>query len=153
MAESSRKEWDYVVESHLGEHGPTPRHVLSYGSVRGALDRGVEVFSPYNGPASMKPSVGVVYLPCHDPEAVMRVWVDANTEGLNELSRSSVTRRIGELYDETWVRAWKRCAEEAGIEAHQEAPENPDRDPKRQCPECGERIRARRFVKHLTECG
>lgn len=153
MSKPSREHWSHrVVEPYLDEHGPTPRPALPVNNLSAARERGVGVFAPYRGPSNSKPTVNVVYLPTQSREVVLRVWIEANAKALDETSRSTVTRRISERYDEEWVSAWRTCAKEAGVETHQQAPENPAKDPKRPCPTCGEPIRARRFVKHVSEC-
>ena len=148
-------EWDrqrQQVESYLSDYGPAPLSEIPVGVSR-ARERGVKQFSPHRGALGNHPAVGIYYLPTHTPEAVIQAWVDVNRDCLDGLSRSSVTRRIKETYDSKWVATWHECAEAAGLEAHQSAPEEADKDPERSCPKCGDSIRARRFVKHLQECG
>jgi hypothetical protein len=153
MSEPNREEWSRrIVEPYLDKHGPSPYSEIPVTDPSRARSRGVKFFAPYRGQSGTNPLVGVAYLPTQSPEAVVQAWIDANSEIFESLSRGTVTRRIRRQYDEEWVSAWQTCAKEAGIEAHQQAPDDPAKDPKRPCPTCGEPIRARRFVKHVSEC-
>jgi hypothetical protein len=153
MPELNTEDWSCrVVEPYLDKHGPSPQDALPVSNLSEARERGVELFSPHRGPSGTEPIVGVAYLPTHRPETVVQAWIETNREALEDLSRSSVTRRIGQQYDEHWVSMWQTCAKQADLEAHQTAPDNPAKDPERRCPTCGGSVAARRFVKHVREC-
>jgi hypothetical protein len=152
MGSSGESSAENVLKSYLNEHGPTPRPDVPVEDWVVTSTHSVEVFSPRRGLFGSAKGVAVVYLPSHDPAVVVETWVAANADWLAELSRSAITRRIAANYDDEWVEAWKGCAAEYGIEPHQKAPEDADKDPLRECPKCGEEIRARRFARHLQEC-
>lgn len=152
MSQEEGNEHTEGVEPYLREHGPSPRSDLPLGNLSVEQLPDVELFSPHRGALAGRPTVGVGYLPTHSPKEVVQAWISENHDRLEDLSRSSVTRRIKQRYDERWVDAWRRCAQEAGIKTHQSAPADAGRDPHKHCPRCGEEVSARRFVKHLQEC-
>jgi hypothetical protein len=152
MADSDTDHPFRVVEPYLTEHGPSPRSEIPVKSLLSAKDRGVDVFHPHKLTNTNKGTERVVYLPTHNPEEVIRVWVETNRDHLNDVSRSTITRRINQLYTPEWAEAWKTIAQEYELKSHQKSPDNPGKDPLRQCPKCGEAIRARKFVGHLEEC-
>lgn len=152
MASSGESSGESKLRSYLKDHGPTPRPDVPVQDWVVTSDATVQVFSPRRGLFGSAKGVAVVYLPSHDPATVVETWVAANAEWLRELSQSAITRRIAGNYDEAWVAAWKECAPEYGIKSHQQAPEDADKDPLRECPKCGEQVGARRFARHLQEC-
>lgn len=152
MGSSEEQSEGDKLKAYLKEHGPTLRPEVPVEGWVVTSNPTVRVFSPRRGLFGSAKGTAVVYLPSHDPVVVVETWVAANGEWLTELSQSSITRRIAAGYDEEWVEAWKQCAAEQGIKSHQQAPEDADKDPLRECPTCGEEVRARRFVRHLREC-
>jgi hypothetical protein len=140
------------LESYLKQNGPTPRSNVPVHKKTVSRDLAAREFSPRRGPIGATEAVPVVYLPSHDPDAIIETWTEANADWLSELSQSTITRRIAENYDDDWVNAWRRCAPEFGIQSHQQAPEDAGKDPFRKCPKCGDQVRARKFTRHLQEC-
>lgn len=141
-----------VIEPYLSENGPSPRSEVPVKTFHHARERGIGIFHPHRLTGSHDASEGIVYLSTHSPEEVIRVWTETNLELLKNISRSTITRRINQKYGSEWTDAWKALAEEYGLESHQKAPDDADKDPLRQCPKCGDSIRARKFVKHVAEC-
>jgi hypothetical protein len=142
--------WE-TTEEYLSENGPTANdklNELGY-TVSGAQD--VEVFNPH-GLRGAGIVSRVAYLPIHKPGLVIRTWVLRNQDDIRSVSRSSITRRLSSSYDDEWVTAWKRIADEFEFTSHQRPPSNPTHNPDRTCPKCEQSVPSREFVRHLQNC-
>lgn len=142
-----------VVKPFLTKHGPAPRSQVPAQDLTWAREHGIGIFCPYKCSFVTENVDKIVYLPSHAPEAVIRAWIEANRNCVTNIPRSTITHRIKQRYDDEWVDAWYTVADENGIASHQTAPNDPAKDPSRQCPQCGEKVRARKFVAHLRRCG
>lgn len=142
------------VKEYLSANGPTQTSQLN---ARGLVDsRGIntydiETFHPHGLKGSGNVSY-TAYLPTHSPGTVIRTWVRANEEQIRNTPRSTITRRIGELYSDEWTSAWKAIADEFGFKSHQRAPSDAGKDPLKICPICGEEVSARQLPNHLSTC-
>ena len=136
---------------YLCSHGPTPIPHLPVREPQAARNQGIPTFYPHSGTGGQH-TVGVMYLPIHDPSTVIRTWIEANKEILMEVSRAAVTRRLKQTYGTAWVAAWQSVADDYEWKAHQQAPADAAGNPERICPKCSESIGSRQFVKHLTNC-
>ena len=148
---SQAKQWE-SIEEYLSANGPTPNSILNErGFTVAESEPQLNVFRPHGLTARGNVS-RTVYLPDHSPETVIRVWTASNESEFDTVSRSSITRRVGELYGDEWKTAWKQVADDFGLDTHQQAPEEASADPLKSCPKCGKDIESRKFVRHVRNC-